>query len=60
MDYLNQLLIWQLELLEVLFKPGGGLFSKANIGNTMSKAGGYADMIGSLFRRRSNQHLLLA
>ena len=28
-------------------KPGGGLFSKANIGNTMSKAGGYADMIGS-------------
>lgn len=26
-------------------KPGGGLFSKANIGNTMSKSGGYADMI---------------
>lgn len=29
-------------------KPGGGLFSKANIGNTMSKAGGYADMIADM------------
>lgn len=33
-------------------KPGGGLFSKANIGNTMSKAGGYADMIGSFIPKK--------
>lgn len=35
-------------------KPGGGLFSKANIGNTMSKAGGYADMIGSFIPKEQS------
>lgn len=38
-------------------KPGGGLFSKANIGNTMSKAGGYADMIGSFIPKREQSAL---
>lgn len=38
-------------------KPGGGLFSKANIGNTMSKAGGYADMIGSLIPKKEQSAL---
>lgn len=38
-------------------KPGGGLFSKANIGNTMSKAGGYADMIGSSIPKKEQSAL---
>lgn len=38
-------------------KPGGGLFSKANIGNTMSKAGGYADMIGSFIPKKEQSTL---
>lgn len=38
-------------------KPGGGLFSKANIGNTMSKAGGYADMIGSFIPKEEQSAL---
>lgn len=38
-------------------KPGGGLFSKANIGNTMSKAGGYADMIGSFIPKKEQSEL---
>lgn len=38
-------------------KPGGGLFSKANIGNTMSKAGGYADMIGSFISKKEQSAL---
>lgn len=38
-------------------KPGGGLFSKANIGNTMSKAGGYADMIGSIIPKKEQSAL---
>lgn len=38
-------------------KPGGGLFSKANIGNTMSKAGGYADMIGSFVPKKEQSAL---
>lgn len=36
-------------------KPGGGLFSKANIGNTMSKAGGYAD--GSFIPKKEQSAL---
>lgn len=35
-------------------KPGGGLFSK---GNTMSKAGGYADMIGSFIPKKEQSAL---
>lgn len=38
-------------------RPGGGLFSKANIGNTMSKAGGYADMIGSFIPKKEQSAL---
>lgn len=38
-------------------KPGGGLFSKTNIGNTMSKAGGYADMIGSFIPKKEQSAL---
>lgn len=38
-------------------KPGGGLFSKANIGNTMYKAGGYADMIGSFIPKKEQSAL---
>lgn len=38
-------------------KSGGGLFSKANIGNTMSKAGGYADMIGSFIPKKEQSAL---
>lgn len=38
-------------------KPGGGLFSKANIGNTMSKSGGYADMIGSFIPKKEQSAL---
>lgn len=38
-------------------KPGGGLFSKANIGNTMSKAGGYADRIGSFIPKKEQSAL---
>lgn len=38
-------------------KPGGGLFSKANIGNTTSKAGGYADMIGSFIPKKEQSAL---
>lgn len=38
-------------------KPGGGLFSKANIGNTMSNAGGYADMIGSFIPKKEQSAL---
>lgn len=38
-------------------KPGGGLFSKANIGNTMSKAGGYADMIGNFIPKKEQSAL---
>lgn len=38
-------------------KHGGGLFSKANIGNTMSKAGGYADMIGSFIPKKEQSAL---
>lgn len=38
-------------------KPGGELFSKANIGNTMSKAGGYADMIGSFIPKKEQSAL---
>lgn len=38
-------------------KPGGGLFSKANIGNTMSRAGGYADMIGSFIPKKEQSAL---
>lgn len=38
-------------------KPGGGLFSKANIGSTMSKAGGYADMIGSFIPKKEQSAL---
>lgn len=38
-------------------KPGGGLFSKANTGNTMSKAGGYADMIGSFIPKKEQSAL---
>lgn len=38
-------------------KPGGGLFSKANIGNTVSKAGGYADMIGSFIPKKEQSAL---
>ena len=38
-------------------KPGGGLFSKANIGNTMSKAGGYAGMIGSFIPKKEQSAL---
>ena len=38
-------------------KPGGGLFSKANIGNTMFKAGGYADMIGSFIPKKEQSAL---
>ena len=38
-------------------KPGGGLFSKANIGNTMSKAGGYADMFGSFIPKKEQSAL---
>lgn len=38
-------------------KPGGGLFSKANIGNTMSKAGGYADMIGGFIPKKEQSAL---
>lgn len=38
-------------------KPGGGLFSKANIGNTMSKAGGYADMVGSFIPKKEQSAL---
>lgn len=38
-------------------KPGGGLFSKANIGNAMSKAGGYADMIGSFIPKKEQSAL---
>ena len=38
-------------------KPGGGLFSKANIGNTMSKAGSYADMIGSFIPKKEQSAL---
>lgn len=38
-------------------KPSGGLFSKANIGNTMSKAGGYADMIGSFIPKKEQSAL---
>lgn len=38
-------------------KPGGGLFSKANIGNTMSKVGGYADMVGSLIPKKEQSAL---
>lgn len=38
-------------------KPGGGLFSKANIGNTMSKAGGCADMIGSFIPKKEQSAL---
>ena len=38
-------------------KPGGGLFSKANIGNTMPKAGGYADMIGSFIPKKEQSAL---
>lgn len=38
-------------------KPGGGLLSKANIGNTMSKAGGYADMIGSFIPKKEQSAL---
>lgn len=38
-------------------KPGEGLFSKANIGNTMSKAGGYADMIGSFIPKKEQSAL---
>lgn len=38
-------------------KPGGGLFSKANIGNTRSKAGGYADMIGSFIPKKEQSAL---
>lgn len=38
-------------------KPGGGLFSKASIGNTMSKAGGYADMIGSFIPKKEQSAL---
>lgn len=38
-------------------KPGGGLFSKANIGNTMSKAGGYANMIGSFIPKKEQSAL---
>lgn len=38
-------------------KPGGGLFSKANIGNTMSKAGGYADIIGSFIPKKEQSAL---
>lgn len=40
-----------------IVKPGGGLFSKANIGNTMSKAGGYADMIGSFIPKKEQSAL---
>lgn len=42
---------------ESTVKPGGGLFSKANIGNTMSKAGGYADMIGSFIPKKEQSAL---
>lgn len=38
-------------------KSGGRLFSKANIGNTMSKAGGYADMIGSFIPKKEQSAL---
>lgn len=38
-------------------KPGGGLFSKANIGNTMSKAGDYADMIDSFIPKKEQSAL---
>lgn len=38
-------------------KPDGELFSKANIGNTMSKAGGYADMIGSFIPKKEQSAL---
>lgn len=38
-------------------KSGGGLFSKANIGNTMPKAGGYADMIGSFIPKKEQSAL---
>ena len=38
-------------------KPGVGLFNKANIGNTMSKAGGYADMIGSFIPKKEQSAL---
>ena len=38
-------------------KPGRGLFSKANIGNTMSKAGGYANMIGSFIPKKEQSAL---
>lgn len=38
-------------------KPGGRLFSKANIGNTMSKSGGYADMIGSFIPKKEQSAL---
>lgn len=38
-------------------KPGGGLFSKTNIGNTMSKAGGYADMIDSFIPKKEQSAL---
>ena len=38
-------------------KSGGELFSKANIGNTMSKAGGYADMIGSFIPKKEQSAL---
>lgn len=38
-------------------KPGGELFSKANIGNTMYKSGGYADMIGSFIPKKEQSAL---
>lgn len=38
-------------------KSGGELFSKANIGNTTSKAGGYADMIGSFIPKKEQSAL---
>ena len=41
----------------ITVKPGGELFSKANIGNTMSKAGGYADMIGSFIPKKEQSAL---
>lgn len=40
-----------------LLQAGGGLFSKANIGNPMSKAGGYADMIGSFIPKKEQSAL---
>lgn len=38
-------------------KPGGGLFSKAKIGNTMNVAGQAADMIGSFIPKKEQSAL---